>query len=220
MHIHDLSKTSSILNNFLKELRDRELQKDSMRFRRNIERVGEILAYEMSKTLGSKKSNVITPLAEKEVEIIDENPVICSILRAGLPLHIGLLNYFDKAENAFISAFRKHNVENPQDFEIVVEYVACPDLSDKVLILADPMLASGRSLHLTHEALLSNGVPKQIHLVSVIGSVPGLEYVKDKFPENTHLWIAAVDEKLDENSYIVPGLGDAGDLSFGEKLQH
>lgn len=220
MQIHDLSKTSSVLNNFLSELRDKEVQKDSMRFRRNIERVGEILAYEMSKSMATETVETETPLGKKHIELIRDNPVICSILRAGLPLHHGLLNYFDKAENAFISAFRKHNVQNPEEFEIVVEYVACPKLDDKVLILADPMLASGRSIHLTYEALLSNGAPREIHLVSVIGSVPGLDYVKNRFPENTHLWIAAVDEHLDKNSYIVPGLGDAGDLAFGEKLQH
>lgn len=218
MHIHNLSEENSILNTFITELRDINIQKDSMRFRRNIERVGEILSYEISKNFKYKAKEISTPLAKTEVQAIDNDIVLCSILRAGVPLHNGLLNYFDKAENAFISAYR-HHLENPESFEIIVEYLACPNLEGKTLILADPMVATGQSLLATFEALKPFGTPKEIHLAAVIGAQEGIDFVADNFPKNTHLWIATIDKELNNKGYIVPGLGDAGDLAFGAKLQ-
>jgi uracil phosphoribosyltransferase len=218
MHIHNISKQNSVLNTFISEMRNTTIQKDSMRFRRNIERIGEILGYEMSKALSYKKSLVETPLGTSLINLLENNIVLCSILRAGVPLHNGLLNYFDTAENAFISAYRHHK-HNPESFEIIVEYLACPSLENKTLILADPMLATGQSMAATFEALKPFGKPKEIHLVSIIGAQEGVNYVENHFDENTHLWIAAIDEKLNDKGYIVPGLGDAGDLAFGEKLQ-
>ncbi|MCF1190305.1 uracil phosphoribosyltransferase [Mangrovimonas sp. AS39] len=219
MQIHDLSKTNSLLNKFISELRDVSIQKDAMRFRRNIERVGEILGYELSKTLTYSNQEVSTPLGTSTISLPDEDLVLCSILRAGIPLHQGLLNYFDKAENAFISAYRHHK-DDPKSFEIMVEYLACPDLDGKTLILADPMLATGQSMVATFEALKPFGTPKSIHLVSVIGANEGLDFVSEHFNQDVHLWIATVDQKLNDKSYIVPGLGDAGDLAFGQKLQN
>lgn len=218
MHIHNLSQQNSVLNTFISEIRDKNVQKDSMRFRRNIERIGEVLGYEMSKTLNYKPSIISTPLGDCKINLIDNDIVLCSVLRAGVPLHNGLLNYFDAAENAFISAYR-HHTHNSESFEIIVEYLACPSLENKTLILADPMLATGQSMVATFEALKPFGKPKDIHLISVIGSSEGIDYVNNHFVENTHLWIAAVDEKLNDKGYIIPGLGDAGDLAYGEKLQ-
>ena len=219
MQIHNLSLQNSILNTFISEMRDVEIQKDRMRFRTNIERVGEILGYEMSKYLNYKPSEIQTPLGKSQINLLDNDIVLCSILRAGVPLHNGLLSYFDKAENAFISAYRHHK-DQPETFEIIVEYLACPNLENKTLILADPMLASGQSMVATFEALKPFGVPKEVHLVSVIGAKKGIEFVQKEFDENTHLWIATIDDTLNSKGYIIPGLGDAGDLAFGEKLQH
>ena len=218
MHIHNLSDQNSILNTFVSEIRDVTVQKDSMRFRRNIERIGEVLAYEMSKSLAFNLSTIETPLGKSSINLFKNDIVLCSILRAGIPLHQGILNYFDDAENAFISAYRHHR-HDPESFEIVVEYLACPSLENKTLILADPMLATGQSLVATCEALKPFGIPKEIHLVNVIGAQDGVDFIDSYFPENTHLWIATVDEELNNKGYIVPGLGDAGDLAFGEKLQ-
>jgi uracil phosphoribosyltransferase len=218
MQIHNLSEQNSILNTFISEIRDVVIQKDSMRFRRNIERIGEVLGYEMSKSLSYKLSTLNTPLGKSSINLFENDIVLCSILRAGVPLHQGLLNYFDDAENAFISAYRYHR-HDPESFEIVVEYLACPNLENKTLILADPMLATGQSLVSTYEALKPFGIPKEIHLVNVIGAQDGIDFIDGYFPENTHLWIATVDDDLDSKGYIVPGLGDAGDLAFGEKLQ-
>lgn len=219
MKIHNISSKNSVLNTFISEIRDINIQKDSMRFRRNIERIGEILGYEMSKTFSYSSKDIQTPLAKALTNIYRDKLVLCSILRAGVPLHNGLLNYFDNAENAFISAYRHHK-DNPEAFEIIVEYLACPNLEGKTLVLADPMVASGQSLVATYEALKPFGTPKEIHLVAVIGAKEGIEFIKDKFPKNTHLWIATIDEELNNKGYIVPGLGDAGDLAFGKKLQH
>ena len=219
MKIHNLSDQNSILNTFISEIRDVTVQKDSMRFRRNIERIGEILGYEMSKELTYKLSTTETPLGKSSINLFENDIVLCSILRAGVPLHQGLLNYFDDAENAFISAYRYHR-HDPESFEIVVEYLACPSLENKTLILADPMLATGQSLVATYEALKPFGIPKEIHLVNVIAAQDGVDYINSYFPENTHLWIATIDQELNSKGYIVPGLGDAGDLAFGEKLQH
>ena len=217
MKIHHLAQNNSVLNTFLSEIRDKNVQKDSMRFRRNIERIGEILSYELSKSLSFSETSVETPLGKKESFSIADSLVVCSILRAGLPLHQGLLNYFDKAENAFVSAFR-HHPNNDDEFEIVVEYLASPTIEGKTVLLADPMLATGQSLVAVFEVLKKLGTPKEIHLISVIGAEEGINFIKNHFPENTHLWIATIDATLNEKGYIVPGLGDAGDLAYGSKL--
>ncbi len=218
MHIHNISKENSILNTFISEIRNINIQKDSMRFRRNIERIGEILGYEMSKSLNYVTSTIKTPLGNCDIDLPNNDIVLCSILRAGVPLHNGLLNYFDTAENAFISAYRHHK-HDPESFEIIVEYLACPNLENKTLILADPMLATGQSMVATFEALKPFGIPKEIHLISVIGAQEGVDFVESNFDNKTHLWIATIDDKLNDKGYIIPGLGDAGDLAFGKKLQ-
>lgn len=217
MKVYHIAKEQTILNKFLLEIRDKDIQKDSMRFRRNIERIGEILAYELSKKLQYKTKTIQTPLGEKSVSSIQNELVLCSILRAGLPLHNGLLNYFDDSENAFISAYR-HHPNGSEDFEIVVEYFASPPIENKTVLLIDPMLATGRSLVSVYDALKKYGTPKEIHIVSVLGSTDGVNYIKDHFPENTSLWIADIDSKLNTKGYIIPGLGDAGNLAFGEKM--
>ena len=217
MKVHHLEKNNSILNKFIAEIRDINVQKDSLRFRRNIERIGEVLSYELSKNLSFSKVEVKTPLGSKDSFLPKNDIVLCSILRAGLPLHQGLLNYFDDAENAFISAYR-HHPNNDENFEIIVEYFASPSIENKTLLLADPMLATGKSLVTVYEAIKKHGNPKEIHIAAVIASKEGINFIKDFFPENTHLWIAAIDDKLNDKGYIVPGLGDAGDLAFGQKL--
>jgi len=215
--IHNLALQNSIFNQFISEIRDINIQKDSMRFRRNLERMGEIFAYEISKTLTFNDSKTTTLLGEAETKTLAEQPVIATILRAGLPLHLGILNYFDQAQNAFISAYRKHKKDN--SFEIALEYVACPDLTNKVVVLCDPMLASGASMALTYKALLEKGSPKHTHIVTAIASQQGLKFLRDNLPTlNYTIWCGAVDEELTAHSYIVPGLGDAGDLAFGSKL--
>ncbi len=211
-----LDKQNSIYNHFIAELRDVSVQKDSMRFRKNIERIGELFAYEISKKLNYETKDITTPLGKAKVNMLVQQPVIATILRAGLPLHNGLLNYFDKAENAFVTAFRKHNDDG--SFDVEVDYMACPDLTNKTLILCDPMLATGTSMQLVYKQLLKRGNPEHTHIVSVIASEEAVEYVKDTFPANTDFWIGSVDKELNKNAYIVPGLGDAGDLAFGEKL--
>lgn len=217
MIIHHLENTNSILNKFIAEIREVNTQKDALRFRRNIERIGEILGYELSKTLCFNSSIVETPLGSKHIQLPTNDIVLCSILRAGLPLHQGLLNYFDKAENAFISAYRNHP-NNDESFEIIVEYFASPSIDNKTVLLADPMLATGKSLAAVLAGIKKHGTPKEIHIICVIGSSEGIEFIKTHFPENTHLWIAAIDDQLNDKGYIVPGLGDAGDLAFGSKL--
>ncbi|QWX84647.1 uracil phosphoribosyltransferase [Cellulophaga sp. HaHaR_3_176] len=217
MTVHNFETENSILNQFITELRAVEIQNDSLRFRRNIERVGEILAYELSKKLDYSSNTVTTPLGTKVIPSVTDAIVVCSILRAGLPFHQGLLNYFDTAENGFISAFRKHNGDE-DDFEVIVDYFAAPSLENKILILADPMLATGKTLENVLEGLKGHGTPKQIHIVSVIGSQEGVDFVQNVFPEDTHLWIAAIDPELNAKGYIIPGLGDAGDLAYGSKL--
>jgi uracil phosphoribosyltransferase len=219
MHIHHLSENNSILNTFISEIRDKHIQTDRMRFRRNIERIGEVLGYELSKSLQFNEKIIETPLGSCAVNLLDEEIVLCSILRAGVPLHNGLLNYFDMAENAFISAYRHHR-ETPETFDIIVEYLACPDLNGKTLILADPMLATGQSMLATFEALKPFGTPKSVHLACVIGAQDGVDFISNNFDQDTHLWIAAIDSELSNKGYIIPGLGDAGDLAFGEKVQH
>ncbi|MDN3724209.1 uracil phosphoribosyltransferase [Aequorivita sp. SDUM287046] len=217
MIVHDFSNETSILNQFILEMRDVSIQKDSMRFRRNVERVGEILCYEMSKTLEYNSKVIKTPLGEKTVNAPTSEIVLCSILRAGIPLHHGILNYFDSVENAFISAYRYHP-NGGDDFEVNVKYLAAPSIEGKTLILADPMLATGKTLENVLKALKTHGIPEQIHIISIIGAKPGIELAAKIFPKNTHLWIAAVDNALNERGYIVPGLGDAGDLCYGPRL--
>lgn len=215
--VHNLSLQNSLLNQFTAELRDVEIQKDSMRFRKNLERIGEIFAYEISKTLAFSSVETTTPLGIAETKQLLEQPVVATILRAGLPLHSGILNFFDKAQNAFISAYRKHHKNNT--FEVAVEYIACPPLDDCTLILCDPMLATGSSIILTYQAMLAKGTPKHTHIVSAIASSEGVAYVKTHMPNtNFTIWCAAIDEELTAQAYIVPGLGDAGDLAFGQKL--
>lgn len=215
--IHILSQHNSVFSQFLSEIRDVEIQKDSMRFRRNLERMGEIFAYEISKTLKFDTVATTTPLGEAESRVLNSQPVIATILRAGLPLHLGLLNYFDRAQNGFISAYRKHHKDN--SFEVALEYVACPDLNGKTLILCDPMLATGTSMVLTYKALYARGVPEHTHIVTAIASSEGVSYLKTHMPNaNYTVWCGAVDEELTAHAYIVPGLGDAGDLAFGSKL--
>lgn len=211
-----LGNNNSLVSVFISELRDFEIQKDSMRFRRNLERLGEIFAYEISKTLEYEVREVVTPLGISPSNVIKDQPVIATILRAGLPVHQGLLNYFDRSENAFISAYRKHHKDT--SFEIKIEYLSSPSLDDKVLILCDPMLATGQSMLLAYKALLKMGKPKHVHIIGLIASLEGLNYVKSHFPENTTFWLGAVDDELTVKSYIVPGLGDAGDLAYGKKI--
>ena len=213
--VHLLSEKNSISNQFIAELRNVEVQNDRMRFRRNLERIGEIAALEISKTLQYKTTEVTTPLGIANMELPAEYPVVGTILRAGLPLHQGILNYFDHADNAFISAYRKHHKDGT--FDIRLEYVGSPNLTGRILILADPMLATGSSIVTTYKALLERGKPRHTHIVAALGSIQGVEYVKKHMPESVNIWIGAIDEELTAQAYIVPGLGDAGDLAFGEK---
>jgi uracil phosphoribosyltransferase len=213
----DLSKNNSLLNHWVAELRDVQVQNDRMRFRRNIERIGEVAAYELSKTLQFKSVEVTTPLGIAPTQLLTEQPVLATILRAGLPLHQGMLNYFDKADNAFISAYRKHHPDG--SFEISLEYLSCPNLNGRVLILCDPMLATGASLVETIQAIQKTYTPAQIHIVVTIASQKGIEHVEKELGADTPIWCAAIDPVLNDKSYIVPGLGDAGDLAFGTKMQ-
>ncbi|HKX85716.1 MAG TPA: uracil phosphoribosyltransferase [Flavobacterium sp.] len=217
MHIHYISEQNSILNHFLTQLRDIHIQKDSMRFRKNIERIGEIMAYELSKTLDYKNIDVQTPLGIKHTTTVAEPVVLCSILRAGLALHQGFMNFFDDAENGFVSAYR-HHYNNDDAFDILVEYQAAPSFEGKNLILIDPMLATGQSIVAVLHKLHLEQKPKEIHIAVVIAAPEGVAYLQQNLPENCHLWVAALDEKLNEKNYIVPGLGDAGDLAYGSKL--
>lgn len=217
MQIHILSENNSVLNHFLGQIRNINVHNDSMRFRRNIERIGEIMAYELSKELHYKNIEIQTPLGIKKTTEINDQLVLCSILRAGLPLHLGFLNYFDSAENGFISAYR-HHPNNDAYFEIKVEYQAVADINNKNVILIDPMLATGQSIVAVFNQLMERGSPKEIHVAVVIAAPEGIAHLEKHLPENCRLWIATLDEKLDEKSYIVPGLGDAGDLAFGQKL--
>ena len=215
--IHILNEQKSILNKFLAQIRDCKIQQDSMRFRRNIERIGEVMAYEISKTMNYKSQTVETPLGEAEVEMIEDKVVLATVLRAGLPLHQGFLNYFDDAQNAFVSAYRHHSKSN--EFKIVVEYISSCDLEGKTLILVDPMLATGASLVETYNALCEKcGRPARTIVASVIASEQGVDYAVNHMPKSTDFWLGAVDSELTSKCYIVPGIGDAGDLCFGKKL--
>ena len=216
MKIVNFSESNSILNQFLKEIRSVDIQKDSMRFRRNMERMGEIMAYEISKTLNYKPDKIKTPLGSLESFRIDEKLVLSTILRAGLPFHQGVLNYFDAAENAFVSAYRKY--KDALKFDIFIEYIASPKLDGKTLVITDPMLATGGSMELAYGALLTKGKPKKVIIATIIASQPAIDYMKNHFSDDVTLWTAAIDPELNEHSYIIPGLGDAGDLAYGEKL--
>lgn len=218
MTLHILSQQNTVLNKFIAQIRDKEIQKDSMRFRRNMERIGEISAYEISKTFAYKPCTVETPLGEASVEQIDEQIVVATILRAGLPYHQGFLNYFDDAENAFVSAYRKSTKDGK--FTVKVEYISCGSLEGKTLVLVDPMLATGSSLVLTYNALCERGgTPARTHVAAIIASEQGIDHVRKNMPhQTTTIWAVAVDEELTSRSYIVPGIGDAGDLAYGEKI--
>jgi uracil phosphoribosyltransferase len=217
MQIHYISEANSVLNHFLGQIRNVNVQHDSMRFRRNIERIGEIMAYEMSKDLNYKDIEIQTPLGVKKTTAIEDQLVLCSILRAGLPLHLGFLNYFDDSENGFVSAYRYHP-NNDETFEIKVEYQAVPNIGNKNLILIDPMLATGQSMVAVFNKLIEKGKPSTIHIAVVIAVPEGIAYLEKHLPDNCHLWVATLDEKLNEKNYILPGLGDAGDLAYGNKL--
>lgn len=217
MQIHYLSENNSVLNHFLGQIRNVNVQKDSMRFRRNIERIGEIMGYELSKNLHYKKVEIQTPLGIKKTTEIADQLVLCSILRAGLTMHLGFLNYFDSAENGFISAYR-HHPNNDDYFDILVEYQAVADIENKNLLLLDPMLATGQSIVAVFNKLMEKGTPKEIHIAVIIAAPEGIAYLEKHLPDSCHLWVAALDEKLNEHKYIVPGLGDAGDLAYGNKL--
>lgn len=212
----NFSQQNTILNQYLAEIRDVKIQGDSLRFRRNIERIGEIMAYEISRDFPYQPINIQTPLAQATENVPAIRPVIATILRAGLPLHQGFINYFDRAENAFVSAYRKYI--NNDNFDIHIEYIASPRLDGKTLILVDPMLATGGSMELAYKALLTKGEPAHIHIASIIASRQAVEHVQKVFPaDKTSIWCAAIDPELNDHSYIVPGLGDAGDLCYGEK---
>ncbi|MCC6383821.1 MAG: uracil phosphoribosyltransferase [Bacteroidia bacterium] len=213
--IHILSEHNSIICQYIAEIRDVQIQNDRMRFRRNLERIGEFAAVEISKTMEYVNKEVITPLGTATVPVLKEQPIIATILRAGLPLHQGVLNYFDHADNAFISAYRRHHKDG--SFEISLEYVSSPGIDGRILILTDPMLATGQSMVKTIRALFEKGKPAKLHIITTIASMEGIEYLRTHLSHDFELWVAAVDEELTAQAYIVPGLGDAGDLAFGEK---
>lgn len=216
MKLNNLSDSNSVLNQYIAEIRDIEIQKDRLRFRRNIERIGEIMAYEISKSFHYNKKNIRTPLGISSVNMADAPLVISTILRAGIPFHQGFLSYFDYAGNAFVSAYRKY--KDTLKFDIHIEYIASPRIDGKVLIITDPMLATGSSMELTYQAMLTKGEPSEIHIAAVIASQQAIEHIMNVFPEEkTTIWCAVIDPEIDEHSYIVPGLGDAGDLAYGEK---
>lgn len=215
--VNQITLQNSVFSEFISELRDIDIQKDSMRFRKNLERMGEIFAYEISKSLEYEIKEIQTPLGIANCPKVKEQPVIATILRAGLPLHIGILNYFDRAENAFIGAYRRHHKDN--SFDIALEYLASPDLTNKTLILCDPMLATGSSILLTYNSLIKKSKPKHTHIVSAVSSKQGVNHLKSHLNQKeVTIWCGAIDDELTAHSYIVPGLGDAGDLAFGEKI--
>ena len=217
MEVKILGNKHSIMDQYLAELRDVDIQKDPLRFRQNLNRLGQIFAYEISKELEFNELDVQTPLGIANVPLLKQQPVLATILRAGLPLHQGLLNIFDRAENCFISAFRKYNDNG--GFDIEFEYMSSPSVEGKVVIVSDPMLASGLSMEIGYRALFSKGTPYHVHLVSVISSQQGVDYIKSEIKDtNVTLWLGAVDAEMTPKSYIVPGLGDAGDLAYGEKI--
>ena len=219
MKVINLAETNSILNQFIAELRDVNVQNDRMRFRRNIERIGELMAYEISKTLDYSTKKVQTPLGVAEANTPDDKIVIATVFRAGLPMHTGFLNIFDKAGNAFVSAYRYYKDKEHRDLDVRIEYIATPDLTNKTVLLVDPMLATGESLELAWKAFTTKGIPSKLEIACIIASQPGVERIKKVFAEqDVTLWCGVIDQDVDEHSYIVPGLGDAGDLAYGEKI--
>ena len=216
MEIINFADTPSLVSQYMSELRDVNIQHDMLRFRRNLERIGEIMAYEISKTISYKTVEVTTPLAEAPCQVIDEQVVLATIFRAGIPFHQGFLSYFDHAQNAFVSAYRKYREK--ENFDVFIEYIASPLLDGKTLVIADPMLATGSSMELSYKALLTKGNPARIHVASIIASRKAIDYIKATFPaDKTTVWVGAIDEEINAHSYIVPGLGDAGDLAYGVK---
>lgn len=216
MEVVNFAEKLSLISQYMMELRDINIQSDMLRFRRNLERIGEMMAYEISQRLAYKTIDTTTPLAVAKCQVIDEPIVLATIFRAGVPFHQGFLNSFDRAENAFVSAYRKY-IDN-EHFDVHIEYLASPRLDSKTLIIADPILATGSSMELSYHALLTKGNPTHIHVASVIASRQAVEYIKHVFPsEKTTLWLGAIDDELNAHSYIVPGLGDAGDLAYGSK---
>ena len=219
MKIINFSDTNSLLSVFVREVRDIAIQHDRLRFRRNIERIAEIIAYEISKEISYKQIEIDTPLEKTQAQVINEDIVLGTILRAGLPFHHGMLNYFDNAGNAFVSAYRRYREKGHQAFDIHIEYIASPSIEGKTLIITDPMLATGGSMELTYRALLTKGTPAHVHIATIVASQQAVDYCAEHFPKDkTTIWAAAIDPHLDESSYIVPGIGDAGDLAYGEKL--
>ena len=214
--IYDLSENNSLANRFIAELRDSKVQTDRLRFRRNLERLGEVMAYEISRRLNYSPKEIETPLGIAKVNLPTNRIVLATIFRAGMPMHQGMLNFFDDAESAFVSAYRRHHKDGT--FEIALEYVSCPDLNDCVLILADPMLATGASVEIAIKALGNYGTPSQVHVATAIASRQGLEHLRRTLP-GASVWAGAIDDELTAKSYIVPGLGDAGDLAYGPKMQ-
>ncbi len=216
MKIVNFDNTNSLMSQLMLEMRSVTIQTDRMRFRRNLERAGQIMAYEISKTFEYRKVGTNTPLGVADCHEPVDQVVLATIFRAGLPFHQGFLSYFDRAENAFVSAYRKYREKD--DFDILIEYLASPSLDGKTLIICDPMLATGASMELSYKALLTRGTPRKIHIASVIASMQAVDYVRQAFPENTTIWVGAIDDEINAHSYIVPGLGDAGDLAFGTKI--
>lgn len=217
MEIINFDNSPSLVSQYLTELRDIKVQNDMLRFRRNLERIGQIMAYEISKCIRYKTVTINTPLAKCDCRVIEDNIVLATIFRAGIPFHQGFLDYFDSAENAFVSAYRKY--KEKENFDVFIEYIASPDINGKTLVIVDPMLATGTSMELSYRALLTKGTPARIHLASVIASQKAVDYIGDHFPGDiTTLWTGAIDPVINEHSYIVPGLGDAGDLAYGTKI--
>lgn len=216
MEIINFAKTPSLVSQYMTELRDVKIQGDMMRFRRNLQRIGEIMGYEISKRMQYKKAEITTPLATMQSDVLAEQVVLATIFRAGIPFHLGFLEYFDQAQNAFVSAYRKYREK--ENFDVFIEYIASPRLDGKTLVLCDPMLATGSSMELSYRALLTKGDPAHIHVASVIASQAAIDYIKSTFPDDkTTVWVGAIDPEINDHSYIVPGLGDAGDLAYGVK---
>ena len=216
MEVINFAEQPSLVSQYMSELRDGNVQSDMLRFRRNLERIGEIMAYEMSKRMKFKTVDVTTPLAVSKCQKLDEEVVLATIFRAGIPFHKGFLDYFDHAQNAFVSAYRKYREK--ENFDVFIEYIASPKIDGKTLVIADPMLATGASMELSYRALLTKGEPAHVHVASIIASSKAIDYIKATFPEDkTTIWVGAIDDVINEHSYIVPGLGDAGDLAYGIK---
>ena len=216
MEIINFDQTPSVISQYMMELRNVDIQSDMLRFRRNLERIGELRAYEISRTLNYTKKEITTPLAKAQCDVIADSVVLATIFRAGVPFHVGFLNILDQAQNAFVSAYRKYREK--ENFDVFIEYIASPRIDGKTLVIVDPMLATGTSMELSYRALLTKGTPEKIHIASVIASQQAIDYVKKTFPEDkTTVWVGAIDPEINSHSYIVPGLGDAGDLAYGIK---